>query len=116
MTERPTPVLMDFSTGVVPRSWAAVDDVVMGGVSRSSLEPGDGAAVFAGHLSLDQGGGFASVRGPVADSDFSACAGIELRAKGDGNVYRLRLHDTGRIDGVADAGAGELSRRKVIEE
>jgi len=92
---------MDFSTGVVPRSWAAVDDVVMGGVSRSGLEPGDGAAVFAGHLSLDRGGGFASVRGPVADSDFSACAGIALRVKGDGKVYRLRLHDTGRLDGVA---------------
>jgi monofunctional biosynthetic peptidoglycan transglycosylase len=73
----------------------------MGGVSRSGLEPGDGAAIFAGHLSLDSGGGFASVRGAVVDSDFSACAGIELRVKGDGNVYRLRLHDTGRIDGVA---------------
>jgi len=95
------PILVDFSTGAVPGAWAAVDDVVMGGISRSRLEQGDGAAVFTGRLSLERGGGFASVRGPVVDADFSACAGIELRVRGDGKVYRLRLHDTGRLDGVA---------------
>ena len=94
-------VLVDFSTGVVPGSWAAVDDVVMGGVSSSRLEQGEGAAVFTGRVSLERGGGFASVRGPVIDSDFSACTGIALRVRGDGHVYRLRLYDTGRFDGVA---------------
>ena len=93
--------LVDFSAAGALAGWQPVDDVVMGGVSRSRLDPGDGAAIFSGELSLAFGGGFASVRGPVATPDFSACQGLELRFRGDGKVYRLRLHDTGRFDGVA---------------
>jgi len=95
------PVLVDFSTGEAAARWAPVDDVVMGGVSRSRLDPGEEAAVFSGVLSLERGGGFASVRGPVAQADLSACSGVELRVRGDGKVYRLRLHDADRLDGVA---------------
>jgi len=110
--EERTPTLLDFSRDAMPGGWRAVDDVVMGGVSHSSLEPGNGAAVFRGEVSLDRGGGFASVRGPVVEADFSACAGISLRVRGDGKVYRLRLHDSGRLDGIAwqarfDTRAGE---------
>ncbi|HBM53372.1 MAG TPA: NADH:ubiquinone oxidoreductase, partial [Deltaproteobacteria bacterium] len=40
-----------------------VNDVVMGGVSRSQLSlSSTGTLLFEGNISLDYGGGFASVR------------------------------------------------------
>ena len=44
-------------------SWWTVNDTVMGGVSRSQwVEPIDGLPYFRGVLSLDNNGGFTSVR------------------------------------------------------
>ena len=54
-------VLFDFSQpDELP--WLPIDDAVMGGVSHSEMRIEDGRAVFAGVVSLDFGGGFASVR------------------------------------------------------
>lgn len=94
-------VLVDFTGGAVPAGWRPVDDVVMGGVSASRVEAADGAALFTGTVSLDHGGGFASIRGPVTERDLSACAGVAARVRGDGKTYRLRLYDAGRPDGLA---------------
>ena len=56
-------VLFDFSDPAAVAEWAPIDDRVMGGVSHSRLrhDPA-GHAVFEGQVSLDRGGGFASVR------------------------------------------------------
>jgi hypothetical protein len=54
-------VLFDFSPSDV-RLWLPVDDAVMGGVSNSAMRIENGRAVFAALVSLDFGGGFASVR------------------------------------------------------
>lgn len=82
--------------------WGAVDDVVMGGVSQSSLISTADGALFSGNVSTDNSGGFASVRTrnfePALDlSDYS---GIELRVRGDGNRYKFFLRDETRWDGV----------------
>ena len=43
--------------------WMVVNDTVMGGVSRSNVNlHSDGYLLFAGEVSTDYGGGFASVR------------------------------------------------------
>ena len=43
--------------------WHPIDDVVMGGVSQSALQPySRSVACFGGVVSLEHGGGFASVR------------------------------------------------------
>ncbi len=44
------------------RRWYAVDDGVMGGVSQSGFRVDAGAGCFGGEVSLENGGGFASVR------------------------------------------------------
>ena len=56
-------VLFDLSVPTAADAWSAIDDRVMGGVSRSRLrhDPA-GHAVFEGEVSLEQNGGFASVR------------------------------------------------------
>lgn len=82
--------------------WQPVDDVVMGGVSTSQIQvTPDGIAVFSGVLSLAHGGGFASVRSRPLPVNLSTFDGLELRVRGDGQRYRLRLRTDADLDGIA---------------
>ena len=55
--------LYDFSGSQTSGSWMIVNDGVMGGVSESQLSlSSDEIILFHGDVSLDFGGGFASVR------------------------------------------------------
>ncbi len=81
--------------------WIAVHDTVMGGRSRGHLEVMDDLAVFTGHLNLDNGGGFASVRTLPRDFELAAATGLMLRARGDGRTYQVRLRTDTAFDGVA---------------
>jgi hypothetical protein len=53
--------LFDFTDPSVANAWRAIDDRVMGGISRSRLrhDPA-GHPVFEGTVSLEHNGGFAS--------------------------------------------------------
>jgi monofunctional biosynthetic peptidoglycan transglycosylase len=71
------------------------------------MRAGDGVGVFAGELSLERGGGFASVRRHDQPVDLSACDAIELRVRGDGKRYKLNLRTSGDFDGVVYQAAFE---------
>jgi monofunctional biosynthetic peptidoglycan transglycosylase len=81
--------------------WASIDDPVMGGRSSSRMSARAGTAVFEGVVSLENGGGFCSVRSSPEVRDLSAYRGIRLRVRGDGKVYKLRLRTDARFDGVS---------------
>lgn len=104
--------IFDFSKRADEEVWQSIDDVVMGGVSASAFRVGsDGVGVFQGVLSLERGGGFASVRSRPMAIDLSPYDGLEIRTRGDGKRYRLRLRTDPHLDGVAyqvgfQAGAG----------
>lgn len=56
-------ILFDFKDLSAATSWYGVNDTVMGGLSRSKLTISPlGYGIFSGHVSLANGGGFASVR------------------------------------------------------
>jgi monofunctional biosynthetic peptidoglycan transglycosylase len=57
--------------------------------------------VFSGVLSLENNGGFASVRIVLEPRDLSDWSGLEIRARGDGRTYQLRLRTDDRFDGIA---------------
>lgn len=90
-------MIVDFAAG--EGVWQSIDDVVMGGVSRSEMLVQNGVAVFRGVVSLENGGGFASVRSLPASHDLSRFDGLVLRVKGDGRSYRFRLRTTAAFDG-----------------
>ena len=72
--------------------WRVVDDVVMGGVSKSKItinEAGNG--VFSGHVSLENNGGFSSVRHQFGNMDVSNYNKFIIRIKGDGKNYQFRV-------------------------
>lgn len=81
--------------------WAPVDDVVMGGVSRSTMrhDPA-GHAVFEGVVSLERGGGFASVRSRPRNLGVAGTVACVLEVRGDGKRYKLNLRTDALYDGV----------------
>ncbi len=84
-----------------PSRWIAVHDTVMGGRSQGGLWAGDGCLVFAGEMSLENNGGFASVRTGPRALELAGAEGLEIRVRGDGRRYQLRLRQDDRFDGVA---------------
>jgi monofunctional biosynthetic peptidoglycan transglycosylase len=83
--------LFDFSGATDEPGWTAVNDGVMGGVSRGGAKLVDGSLHFRGILSLENNGGFSSIRSGGTTRDLSAAQAIVLRVKGDGRTYRLQL-------------------------
>ena len=81
--------------------WRVINDGVMGGISSSTWNITEkGAAVFAGNVSLENNGGFASVRSAVGTYDLSKYKGIVLRVKGDGKRYNLNLKTDAEFDSI----------------
>ena len=83
--------LFEFSGTADEPAWNAVNDGVMGGVSRGGAKLIDGSLHFRGVLSLENNGGFSSIRSGGPTRDLSAAKAIVLRVKGDGRTYRLQL-------------------------
>ena len=95
------PVLFDFSDPHAVTAWHPINDGVMGGVSSSQLrhEP-TGHAVFTGQVSLDNNGGFASVRCRPGELGRAGVAAYLLRVCGDGKRYKLNLRTDDGFDGI----------------
>jgi hypothetical protein len=73
----------------------------MGGVSASAFVPASrGIARFGGTVSLDRGGGFASVRTPPRDWDTEGASAFVLRVRGDGKTYKFTLRTGDAFDGI----------------
>jgi monofunctional biosynthetic peptidoglycan transglycosylase len=95
-------VVVDFANVDEVASWRPIDDVVMGGSSASMLtSSGEGSAFFAGFISRENGGGFASARSPSVERELARCRGLRLRFRADGQTYRLRVRMDAAFDGIA---------------
>ena len=82
--------------------WVAINDDVMGGVSHGAMAiTRDSCLQFEGSLSLENGGGFASIRTPLLKPDLTGYTGIRIRVKGDGRTYQFRLRPDTGMDGIA---------------
>ena len=80
--------------------WYVINDSVMGGVSNSQVTQTQESLLFTGNVSLDNNGGFASIRTELNTQSQNTKA-IALRVKGDGQTYQLRLRTTNSLDGAA---------------
>ncbi len=95
--------VFDFADAEQADGWSVINDTVMGGVSSGDLTWSDGSLVFSGFLSLENNGGFASIRSPQIDTqlaiNWSASDGIRVRADGDGRTWTLQVRTTDDVDG-----------------
>jgi NADH dehydrogenase [ubiquinone] 1 alpha subcomplex assembly factor 1 len=87
-------LIYDFEPGSTLNDWVVINDGVMGGRSRGSLVLNTaGNGVFSGQISLENNGGFSSVRyrsGLVISGGYSK---VVLRIKGDGKRYQFRIRE-----------------------
>jgi hypothetical protein len=84
--------IFNFSSETSIDNWQIVNDGVMGGLSDSSIKlTEEGYGSFSGHVSLENNGGFASVRLPTDIKVENKKQEIVLKIKGDGKTYQCRL-------------------------
>jgi hypothetical protein len=98
--------------------WGPLDDVVMGGRSKSNIEPGilfDGN--WTGYATTDGGGGFAGIRTksikPIIDA--SSCEGIEIKVTGNGQRFKLILRCDEEWNGIAWSSSFDTINKKSIK-
>ena len=85
-------ILFSSKSKGVGLSWRIVNDTVMGGRSSSKWKlKSKKNAQFEGYLSLENNGGFASVRAEVKANNLKNTKGISLMVKGDGRKYQFRI-------------------------
>lgn len=87
-------VVFDFSEAASLDNWQSRNDGVMGGVSEGAiLHDSQGYAVFLGRVSLENNGGFSSVRALVPPFAVTGNKTAVLRLRGDGKTYRFIVKD-----------------------
>lgn len=97
MTMTAAMTIFDFAKDSDLSNWYVVDDVVMGGRSDGSFALNEeGNAVFSGKVSLENNGGFSSVRYVFGKTDVSQYTKAVIRLKGDGKRYQFRVKSSSR--------------------
>ena len=99
---------MDYNFGkhcVNCDTWYVVVDGVMGGKSQGSIEYTNTSIVFSGKVSLENNGGFTSIRTKEHNFDLSKYSTVAIRYKSTGqdfsfylNRYRKHYEPKFRID------------------
>jgi NADH dehydrogenase [ubiquinone] 1 alpha subcomplex assembly factor 1 len=85
-------VIFESSKNSSIENWYIVNDNVMGGVSQSNIVINEnGNAVFKGSVSLENNGGFCSVRYDCDKINVSDFRKVTFRIKGDGKKYQFRI-------------------------
>jgi hypothetical protein len=84
--------IFNFSSEAPINNWRIINDGVMGGLSKSSIQlTNENHGKFSGRVSLENNGGFASVQLPTDIDLEKSDKEIILRIKGDGKSYQCRL-------------------------
>ncbi|WP_339883109.1 CIA30 family protein [Polaribacter vadi] len=86
--------IFEFSKQSNISSWKVVDDVVMGGVSSGNFEINEeGNGLYTGEISLENNGGFSSLRYRFDKINVEKFSKVILKIKGDGKKYQFRVKD-----------------------
>lgn len=84
--------LYDFTVQSRASDWVVVDDVVMGGRSEGHFSINEaGHGVFKGRVSLENNGGFSSIRHRCQQKEIDGYSKAVIRLKGDGRQYQFRV-------------------------
>lgn len=84
--------LFEFSAESNIDNWQILDDVVMGGRSNGHFKINkDGHGEYTGNVSLENNGGFSSLRYYFETVDSSDYTKFKIRIKGDGKSYQFRV-------------------------
>lgn len=84
--------VFNFTTKSDVQNWKIVDDRVMGGKSSGTFKiDTEGSGVFKGHVSLENNGGFSSLRYQFSRTNINKHTKIIMKLRGDGKAYQFRI-------------------------
>jgi hypothetical protein len=106
--------LLNSSIMKTENKWRIVNDGVMGGLSSSKVNVEDDKIIFSGNVSLENNGGFASLRSPVKDYNFENFSGVEIKIKGDGKRYSISMKETTYFSGYFYTSSFETKKDEWI--
>ena len=88
-------VVWDFCTSGAT-DWRPLNDGVMGGRSTGTAAYGDSAMLWQGATSLENNGGFASLRAPWGHLNLSQAREVVLTCRGAGGPFKLTMETSER--------------------
>jgi monofunctional biosynthetic peptidoglycan transglycosylase len=109
-------VLFEFSNPEVAKQWSTVNDGVMGGASDGRFKINDDKNMeFFGTLSLENNGGFASVRARGTGLELEEGDVIVARVRGDGRKYNFNLYAQRNLGGYSYRQSFDTKKGEWIE-
>lgn len=109
-------MLFSFDTPDAAKFWQTVNDGVMGGRSSGRFKINDEKKmVFFGTLSLENNGGFASVRARKSEIRLDKGESIIARVRGDGREYSFNLYSQRNLGGYSYRQSFKTKKNAWIE-
>ena len=85
-------IVFNFEKDKDLKEWFIVNDDVMGGISESNFSINkDGNGIFQGYISIENNGGFSSVKYKFSKIYIKNATVLILRIKGDSKNYQFRI-------------------------
>lgn len=91
------PIEIDFGSEKSGQGWQVINDGVMGGRSQGKALMLKNSILFQGKISLENNGGFSSLRSTFRNRDLSAFKEVELRLKSKGQTFAFTLETSDRF-------------------
>ena len=109
-------VLFDFTGADAAKPWQTVNDGVMGGRSDGQFKINEDKKMeFFGTLSLENNGGFASVRARGENLGLKADEVIVARVRGDGRQYNFNVYAQRNLGGYSYRQSFKTKKDEWIE-
>jgi NADH dehydrogenase [ubiquinone] 1 alpha subcomplex assembly factor 1 len=88
------PLINFGSTSKQTKDWVLLSDNVMGGVTTSKLAYTENTLVLTGSISLENYGGFSSVKSKFGRFNLSDYTGVKIRYKASNQKFAFTLEDS----------------------
>ncbi|MEO1218708.1 MAG: CIA30 family protein [Bacteroidota bacterium] len=84
----------NFGKDKMGNDWEVINDGVMGGLSKGKIEMTENTLKFSGSISLDNYGGFTSVKSPFTKIDLSNSKKVKIRYRTKNQSVAISLENS----------------------